>query len=214
MYLFGISFPPRPKAFWTPKYVAGRLARAAWESTHPDRPWLTRSAVRFLEGWLKPSDLVVEFGAGRSTRWFASRVSRVVSLESDPVWLEKVRATLAGDGLENVELVLESGDAAAYVACVDGTLGTRIADVILVDGAHRDHAARWALDHLREGGLLIIDNANWFFPSTSSGPGSVGPSGAPSTPLWQEVWERLSSWRVVWMNDGVSETLFCFLQAR
>jgi hypothetical protein len=214
MLIFGMTFPPRPRRNWSPSYVSHRLARAAWETTHPGRPWLTRDAVRFLERWLKASDLLVEFGSGRSTRWFAERVRRQISIESDPHWHRKVQVMLSDAQRTNVELLLEGGDASAYVGRVDVALGSDRADAILVDGVHRDHAALWAVDHLRPDGLLMIDNANWFFPSTSKGPASIAPSGEPLNQVWAQVWKRLASWRLVWMNDGISETLFCFPHER
>jgi hypothetical protein len=46
---------------------------------HPDVPWLTRQAVEILEDWLKPGYVGLEWGSGRSTLWFARRVSHLTS---------------------------------------------------------------------------------------------------------------------------------------
>jgi len=67
-------------------------------------PWITHSAIKWLEAVSRPDDRVFEWGSGRSTVWFAGRVSSVISIESDPEWFRKVRGWLAEEGLGNVEL--------------------------------------------------------------------------------------------------------------
>ena len=44
-------------------------------------------------------------------------------------------------------------------------------DFVLVDGMYRDAYANWFV-RIRPGGLLIIDNANWYLPSNSGSPNS------------------------------------------
>jgi hypothetical protein len=184
-----------------------RLQRALWARRHPAAPWLTRGAVRFLIDWLRRSDQLVEFGSGRSTVWFAQRVKRVISIESSPEWHAKVRQLLPR-GAAEVDLRLAT-DEESYVFAATAALGTDQADVILVDGAFRAPCALWAIGHLAAGGLLVIDNANWYLPSSSVAPGSVPLNGDP-LPEWKQVWAVLGTWRLVWMLDGVTETLLCF----
>lgn len=77
---------PRPKPWWTPRYVINRVRWMFWQKRHPDKPWLTPAYVRFIEQWLSPRDVLVEFGSGRSTAWFASHVAQVISVEHNPQW--------------------------------------------------------------------------------------------------------------------------------
>lgn len=53
------------KPYWTPQYLADRARFSLREKVHPDWPWLTTGAVRFLELWLTPNDAVFEWGSGR-----------------------------------------------------------------------------------------------------------------------------------------------------
>ena len=61
-------------------------------------PWMAPSAVRRLSRILRPEDVLLELGSGASTRWFAHRVRRVVSLEPNPEWAERVQFELRNCG--------------------------------------------------------------------------------------------------------------------
>lgn len=58
---------------------------------HGPVPWITYSATSYLSCIVRADYRVLEFGAGNSTRWWAERVSEVVSVEHDPGWAEGVR---------------------------------------------------------------------------------------------------------------------------
>jgi len=62
---------------WTPRYIWNRLALMAHERQHPDLPWLTRAMIENLDTWLRPDDVGLEFGSGRSTVWFAQKVGHL-----------------------------------------------------------------------------------------------------------------------------------------
>ena len=87
---------------WTPRYMYHRLVRYGFEKTHPGSPSLALGAVHFLDGWLDQRDMVLEYGAGQSTAWFARRVGHIVSVEDSRFWYDKVNAQVAG--YTNVEL--------------------------------------------------------------------------------------------------------------
>jgi len=205
-----MGFPPHPRKHWTPRYVLDRVSLAAWEATHPERPWLTQSAVAFLDDWVGKDDLVVEFGSGRSTRWFAEHVREVISIEHDSVWYERVKASLSERGTTNVRSFLAPETVDGYVGAAAAALGDVKADVILVDGQLRDACARWATGAIRPGGLLVLDNANWFLPSRSHAPASIAIHSAPANDAWSEVWRRCAAWRRAWMLNGITETLLLF----
>ncbi len=127
----------RPVGHLTPAYIGNRLMAMYWEKRHPTAPWMTREAVQILDGWLKPEDIGLEFGSGRSTLWFAARMARLTSVESNPGWYAKVRESLAqGDG--RVQLLLfedgESGSGdSSYVRVVDDFADSSL-DLVVVDG--------------------------------------------------------------------------------
>ena len=96
----------RSLAHISPRYVRDRVVVELYQRKHPTRPWLTQTANQMLETLLKPTDEMLEFGCGRSSVWFAQRVSRITSVEHVEAWAEKVRAMIAERGLANIEVVL------------------------------------------------------------------------------------------------------------
>ncbi len=211
----------RPRAHWTPRYIADRAALWWWTRRNPDAPWLVPAAVALLDQWLRSPDSVVEFGSGRSTLWFARRVARVVSIEHNPVWFATVSARLASAGVANVLLRLDpacaSGgkptDPATYLAPARDALAEAPSppDLILIDGIHRDHAALWALERVRTpGGVIVLDNCERFIPGASRAPESIGPDARPPSPQWERFHERTKGLRRVRFSNGISDTMFFF----
>jgi predicted O-methyltransferase YrrM len=146
-------------ALRNPLYVVDRIAAWWFYRSNPDLPWLTRESVALLSTLLKQSDRGLEWGSGRSTLWFSRRVAHLVSVEHDPAWFSRVRGML--QGVTNVDLRLLP-DPASYVAVTEklspGSLG-----FVLVDGGlARDECAHQAIPLLGSGGILILDNANWY----------------------------------------------------
>jgi hypothetical protein len=56
---------------------------------------MVRAAVKRLDQLLSAEDIVLELGSGASTAWYARRARRVVSLEPNLSWAERVKAELA-----------------------------------------------------------------------------------------------------------------------
>src|SRR5436190_1459896 len=88
---------------WRPRYVFNRIAVAQYYSRNPDKPWLTPDANSLLATLLTPSDNGIEWGSGRSTHWFASRLNSLVSVEHQSYWFDVVSKQLAQAGATNVD---------------------------------------------------------------------------------------------------------------
>jgi predicted O-methyltransferase YrrM len=203
---------PRAVRHRTPRYIYHRARQMAYERGHGDDPWLTPAAIRLLGTLLRPADRGLEFGSGRSTIWFARRVAALTSVEHDQRWHETVSARLKSHGLGNVDYILapedrpverggESAYARAALAFPDVSL-----DFALVDGHYRDYSAKLVLPKIRPGGMLIIDNVNWYLPCQSKAPHSRTASLGPVTPVWAEVAQELTNWRSIWTSSGVWDT--------
>lgn len=203
---------PLWRAHWTPTYIVDKLAVQRWEKANQDKPWLVRAAVEAMANLIQPGDAVVEFGSGRSTVWFSRQVGttgRVISVEDYKPWHEKVSKQIADARASNVEYLFVGETPEQYLApataAVDRVGG--LVDAVLADGfKHRDHASLWALDRLKPGGLMIIDNINWYLPHATRTPASIGAGGRPATDLWARFAERTRGWRYEWFSSGVSDT--------
>jgi predicted O-methyltransferase YrrM len=83
-------------------------------------------------------------------------------------------------------------------------------DFVLVDGLQRDIYALKSIPKLKIGGLLIIDNINWFVPNKSYFPSSKRDNNFESQ-IWQDIWEKeIKNWRKIWTSNGVTDTLIAF----
>lgn len=191
---------------WRPRYVYDRSRNLIWNRLHSDWPWFTPAAVRFLEVWLTTSDHVFEWGSGRSTIWFARYACSVTSIETSENWFAKVHFIVQRDNLRNVNLLLaaEPDDAGTYASFIRRSVPS--VDLIVVDGLHRDFCALASIQHLKPGGLLLVDNANWYLPSTSVAPLSRRVGDGPASALWSDFLMKVQTWRKIWTSNGVTDT--------
>lgn len=187
---------------WTATYLVRRARLVVYEWRHPGVPWLTPAAVQLLDQLLRPADEVFEWGSGQSTVWLAARVGRVTSVEHDRGWFERVENWIRP--FRNVTLVART-DRDEYLGAVDAFSENSL-DVVLVDGLYRDECVCRAIPKLRHGGILVVDNVNWFLPSKSISPGSRRLEQGYATPLWERADAVLSKWRRIWTSSGVTDT--------
>jgi hypothetical protein len=156
-----------------PVQFARRVWHRIYELRHPEEPFLAPAAVRFLDRVLPRDGVGLEWGSGRSTQWVAKRLRRCVVVEHDPVWFASVQEQLSAAGLDNVDyrlIPLEHPESEPtrsryqpvprYVAFVEEFPDAHF-DFVEVDGHYRQACALAALEKLRPGGHLLIDDTNW-----------------------------------------------------
>lgn len=124
-------------------------------------PWYTYPAIEYLSGLDFSQKTVFEFGCGNSTLYWSARAKQVTAVEHDQGYFEYI----GGRASRNVTLIHES-DTAAYQSAIERS-GARW-DVIVIDGVTRTRSgcAALAVDRLAPGGLIILDNSDWF-PETA-----------------------------------------------
>lgn len=118
-------------------------------------PWYTYPSIAFLDGKVKPELAIFEFGSGNSTLWWSSRVARVVSLEHDKEWYEKLVPTVpANVELKYTEMEYD-GD---YCRVLTGY--KREFDCVIIDGRDRVRCALNCLGALKDDGVVIWDDSH------------------------------------------------------
>lgn len=138
-------------------------------------------------------------------------MTRLTSVEHDLFWYEHLLKRLKENGNNNVELFLMEND--SYVFLIDrfpdGSL-----DFVLVDGGPRNICAIKAIQKIKLGGILILDNANLYLPSNTNAPNSKSKHTGPSTFLecerikeysWSLFLDKVGKWRNIWTSDGVTD---------
>jgi hypothetical protein len=121
-------------------------------------PWYTYPAIEYLSQLDFSNKEVFEYGVGNSSLFWANRAKQVTSVEHNREWFLKV----AGSRFQNQAVVLLENQR----EYVDSVLEGQGYDVIVIDGICRYDCARVAAGRVREGGLIILDNSDWY-PNTA-----------------------------------------------
>jgi SAM-dependent methyltransferase len=118
-------------------------------------PMMSYALVEYLLG-LDLSELgLLELGGGGSTQFWASRTKSVLTFETSPEWMQ----ALESHPLPNVEARLST----AETLVGDMLSLNRTFDIVVIDAAaNRYLLAKNALQVLRPGGFVILDNSDWF----------------------------------------------------
>lgn len=136
-------------------------------------PWFSYAAIDFLEGFLRPSMTVCEYGSGGSTLFFSRRVKSVYSIEDNQKWFDLVSQRLQQKGVNNVALKLCPFDFKNPVGFEHSeylrALPDEKFDVIVVDGSEewtqvRPACFERAEQRVKEGGIIVVDDS-WRYTS-------------------------------------------------
>ena len=198
------------KKHWTPTYILNRIKTGIYWKLNQDKPWLTKKANEYLDKNLNKQMVGLEFGSGRSTIFFAKKLNKLISVENNKEWYTKVQSLLEEQKIKNVDYRIanvdnDNPDISDYHNIID-EFNDEYFDFILVDGVIRDLCALKAVCKLKSGGLLVIDNVNWFFPSNSIAPNSVPIDGTLIGRNWSVVYGKIKNWKKIWTTNGVTDT--------
>lgn len=180
------------------------MAATAYALRNPDAPQLAAGALLHAERWLRKEHFAFEWGTSFSTAWLARRAGRVVAVEQDPLWHDRMRALLAEKGLADaVELRLAPGD--EYFSQIQRFADDSI-DFVLVDGPSPAVALAASLRKLKHGGMLVVNGAHQLLPSDSTTPDARSRADGPHEDLDPAELVELMRWRLKWESDGVNDT--------
>ncbi len=198
---------------WTPRYAFSRVSLSVYQKRHSDHPWLTKQAIWLIGRLLRPTDVGIEWGSGRSTLWFARRVARLYSVEHDTHWYATVMDRVKQARIGNVDYLLfevaedqQPTDMGNPYTDVLFDHPANSLDFALVDGLFRSTCAARVLERIRPGGMIILDNANWFLPCESYAPNSRTREAGPASEEWARFLAAVNSWRCIWTSNGVFDT--------
>jgi hypothetical protein len=139
-----------PKSVLTALYA--RLTKQ-----YSEVPLLGFRASKHLARLINPDWKVLEFGSGMSTIWFARRCASIVSIEINEDFFELLSARLAAKSLTNVDYRLRDYQDSAELADYEDSYF----DLVLVDGVRRDRAMMTAIEKVKPGGYIYLDNSDY-----------------------------------------------------
>ncbi|MCZ7554711.1 MAG: hypothetical protein M5U05_19405 [Anaerolineales bacterium] len=165
---------------YTKRWLGGVIRRS--NAFEDGIPWFNFFAIDWLTSYVDTSMRVFEWGSGGSTLYWAGRVHHVVSIEHDHSWLSRVAAALQERHFRNVDLRYVPSEESGSVSSsdVEASCATLVPDVfreysaqintypdewfdiIVVDGRDRLRCLRNAASKVRQGGLIILDNSDWY----------------------------------------------------
>jgi len=129
------------------------------------KPWLVKESIIFIEKVINRDSIILEFGAGASTIWFAERVKKIYSFETNKIWGQVLREEFEKNKLYNVALHLGLAEYFKKGACdksFKNTLCGDNIDLVLIDyrSYNRGKVFERTVKVIKEGGYLVFDNSN------------------------------------------------------
>jgi hypothetical protein len=156
-------------------------------SISDELPWITFDAIRFLEKHIPAAAVVFEYGGGGSTLFFLAGAEKVITVEHDTEWFNKLQSIIYNrmdkNKWEAHYIKAENGPPPSggtdtghpddYVSADENYAGANFYnyvsvidrypddyfDCILIDGRSRTSCLKHSFSKLKPGGLLILDNA-------------------------------------------------------
>lgn len=116
-------------------------------------PWFTFPAIEYLSQFDFSESIVFEYGSGNSTLFWAERVKKIISVEKDKKWHEKINE----HNKSNLTLFLHE-DRESYVECIN--FYPNKYDIIVIDGVYRLLCVKQAAKHISDDGFIIFDNSD------------------------------------------------------
>jgi hypothetical protein len=120
-------------------------------------PWFTYPAIEFLDSLDLREAFIFEWGSGNSSAFFARRCREIESIESDFDWHKYQLAIIAKN--QHLRLVPEGQN--EYPNAINSG-NHKEYDLIVIDGKQRPLCAKYAFNKLKAGGILILDNSDWY----------------------------------------------------
>lgn len=144
--------------------VKGYLAEIGWFNAFETRspvdekgnpiPWVTYSFIDFISTRIRKDHTIFEFGSGNSTWFYAKNAGKVVSVEHDQAWYNKVLKEKPANS-EMIFCELQSnGDYSRMPLTKDQKF-----DIIIVDGRDRVNCCKNCLPALSDQGVVVLDDS-------------------------------------------------------
>ena len=117
-------------------------------------PWVTYPFIDFIIPRLNKNFTIFEYGAGNSTLFYAKYVKRIIAVEHNRDWLEKIKKILP----ENAEIIFKDDKTSLYEESVAETKDNY--DIIIIDAQKRIECMKYSIENLNEAGVIILDDSD------------------------------------------------------
>lgn len=118
-------------------------------------PWLVYPVIPFLRERFKSDMLLFEYGCGNSTIFFSQIVKKVITVEHNKEWFDKIKARLN----KNAEIIFKELDEDGKYCRALKLTGIKF-NIIIIDAEDRINCIVNCLDNLTEDGVIILDDSD------------------------------------------------------
>ena len=133
------------------------------------RPLMNEWEYKFIEKFLTKEDVLLEWGSGNSTLYWAGVVSKVISIEHDADWIRDLTNVIAAHDIQNIELHHIAAHSPQPIPCryeqfkdyinYPKEKGLQFSK-ILIDGRARKYCAKSIWEVIDESVILFIHDFN------------------------------------------------------
>ena len=116
-------------------------------------PWYTYPAIAYLESFNFKNCNVFEFGSGNSSFWWAKKARHVISIEDNLDWFK-----IVDKKKKKNQLIIHQSDKVGYVNAIK--VQKKLFEIIVIDGNWRLDCTKMAIRHLKNHGVIILDNSD------------------------------------------------------
>lgn len=123
-------------------------------------PWYTYSLIDFLQHKDLSNKVVLEWGGGQSSFWWAIKAKLVVTIESNKDWFDYLQKLNRFKNLK-LNFIDATGEdfSPDFIKESVSKTGIEKFDIIVIDGMERAKLVEPSIEMLNEGGIIIIDDS-------------------------------------------------------
>ncbi len=118
-------------------------------------PWYTYPAIEFLNHLDFSDKTIFEWGSGSSSVYWAIKAREVMTVETDELWMSNLEAKKRGN--QKVTLIKDKDKYINSILDLKQKFS-----VIIIDDKYRNECVNNAYVCLEDGGMIILDNSDWF----------------------------------------------------
>ncbi|GAB4111050.1 MAG: hypothetical protein OHK0057_21310 [Thermoflexibacter sp.] len=138
-------------------YMESHISKLPIDINGSPLPWMNYPFIDFISKRLRSEMEIFEYGAGYSSLYFANKVGKVVSVEYNRDWYNKIKDY--ENKFNNIHLHFYPLDDNYPLAITEISIGKKY-EIIIIDGRKRVKCAINALPFLKENGVLVLDDSH------------------------------------------------------
>jgi len=132
-------------------------------------PLMHKYEYKFIEKYLRPEDILLEWGSGSSTLYFSGLIKEVVTIEHDKDWVDTIQKLISFYDIKNIKQYLVPAHSPDPIPCryeqfkdyVEFPKKEKLKFTrILIDGRARKYCAKSIYDVIDDSVIVFIHDFN------------------------------------------------------